>query len=51
VVEGHLRPLVALDARRASGGMRRSRLAEVLRRLATGALVLVFEDIHWAERG
>ena len=52
-VEGHLRPLLALDA---PVGERREEAFAAWRRLIEalaewGTLVLVFEDLHWADEG
>jgi class 3 adenylate cyclase/tetratricopeptide (TPR) repeat protein len=55
-VEGHLRSLVGLGGEVEIGGDRRSEAFAAWRRFlealaARGALVLVFEDLHWADDG
>ncbi|MDQ5820989.1 MAG: AAA family ATPase, partial [Actinomycetota bacterium] len=55
-IEGHLRPLVGLDATVEEGSDRRNEAFSAWRRLLEGLaerrpLVLVFEDLHWADDG
>ncbi len=55
-VEGHLRPLVGVRVAAESGGDRRSEAFAAWRRLLEALaerrpLVLVFEDLHWADDG
>jgi len=55
-VEGHLRPLVGLTVAAESGGDRRGEAFAAWRRLLEALaeqrpLVLVFEDLHWADDG
>ena len=55
-VEGHLRPLVGLTAGAESGGDRRGEAFAAWRRFLEALaeqrpLVLVFEDLHWADEG
>ena len=55
-VESHLRPLVGLDAETGLGGDRRGEAFAAWRRFLEAvaeerALVLVFEDLHWADAG
>jgi class 3 adenylate cyclase len=55
-IERHLRPLVGLDVAHAEGADRRAEAFAAWRRfleaLAEGTpLVLVFEDLHWADEG
>jgi class 3 adenylate cyclase len=55
-VEGHLRPLVGLTVATESGGDRRGEAFAAWRRLLEALaeqrpLVLVFEDLHWADDG
>jgi class 3 adenylate cyclase/tetratricopeptide (TPR) repeat protein len=55
-VESHLRPLVGLEADSELGGDRRAEAFAAWRRFfealaEQGLLVLVFEDLHWADDG
>ena len=55
-VESHLRPLVGLEADTSLGGDRRGEAFAAWRRFLEGLgerrpLVLVFEDLHWADDG
>ncbi|MFL6068312.1 MAG: AAA family ATPase [Gaiellaceae bacterium] len=55
-IGGHVRPLVGLDAADGAGGDRRSEVHSAWRRLLEALaehrpLVLVFEDLHWADDG
>jgi class 3 adenylate cyclase len=55
-VERHLRPLVGLSVSSGSGGDRRSEAFSAWRRLLEALaeirpLILVFEDLHWADDG
>ena len=55
-IGGHVRPLVGLGAADGAGGDRRSEVHSAWRRLLEALaeqrpLVLVFEDLHWADDG
>ena len=55
-IERHLRPLVGLDVALAEGGDRRAEAFAAWRRFLEGVaegnpIVLVFEDLHWADDG
>ena len=55
-IEGHLRPLVGVSVAAESGGDRRNEAFAAWRRLLEALaeqrpLVLVFEDLHWADDG
>jgi class 3 adenylate cyclase len=55
-VEGHVRPLVGLSTQDGGGGDRRAEAHSAWRRLLEALaerrpLVLVFEDLHWADDG
>src|SRR2546430_1644659 len=55
-IERHLRPLVGLDVALAEGGDRRAEALAAWRRFLEGVaeanpIVLVFEDLHWADDG
>jgi class 3 adenylate cyclase len=55
-IERHLRPLVGLDVALAEGGDRRAEAFAAWRRYLEGVaegspIVLVFEDLHWADEG
>ena len=55
-IERHLRPLVGLDVAVAEGGDRRAEAFAAWRRFLEGVaegspIVLVFEDLHWADDG
>src|SRR5256714_2112382 len=55
-VKGHLRPLVGLEASLAEGADRRTEAFAAWRRFLEAVaernpLVLVFEDLHWADEG
>jgi class 3 adenylate cyclase/tetratricopeptide (TPR) repeat protein len=55
-VESHLRPLIGVETESGLGGDRRGEAFAAWRRLLEGLadqrpLVLVFEDLHWADEG